>query len=148
MDDGVAPLPRDYSHRSKTDLIDLRNQVGHLSLEQKALVCVSCLRTGIMGGNWSLRMGMKLAKVRHGENEGLILYAKVMARRAPEVIEQLWDQTLRHMVDGKDSFDRMSAGGWNKQELDTFLKILEIVGWQRPLRKEPEEQVASAPGLG
>src|SRR3546814_505187 len=144
--DTLPPLRREYSHRSVLDLHDLRADVAGLSIEQKALASIACVRQSLMVGALPLRIGIKVACIRHGDVTGPIVYASMLSRKAPEVIEDLWNKTLRHMAHGKDSFDRMSAGGWNKQELDRFLRILETVGWQRSLLPEPVELEAHAPG--
>lgn len=94
-----------------------------------------------------MRGGLKLARMKHGDVEGMTLYTATLARKAPDLVADLWKQTLAHMVSGKDAEDRTSAGGWNKRELDSFLNILQVVGWQRPILPEVEEEPAAAPSM-
>jgi hypothetical protein len=64
----------------------------------------------------------------------------------PTYIDELWAGTMKWMVDGKDQFDALSAGGWNKAELDGFVNYLKSIGWQPPSKDEPAVAAPSMAG--
>src|SRR3546814_16746860 len=112
--DTLPPLRREYSHRSVLDLHDLRADVAGLSIEQKALVSIACVRQSLMVGALPLRIGIKVACISNGDVTGPIVYATMLSRKAPAVIEDLLIKKCRNMEHGKESFariDRQRGGG-------------------------------------
>src|SRR3546814_13632158 len=95
--DTLPPLRREYSHRSVLDLHDLRADVAGLSIEQQALASIACVRQRLMVGALPRRTGTKVACIRHGDVTGPIVYASMLSRKPPEVLEDLGSKPLSHM---------------------------------------------------
>lgn len=145
--------PRSYNHRSKTDLAALASDLQTMTPQQRTLASVFSIGAKLMHAPIGLRAALALVTLRHGKAEGAILFADNLAKRSPGTADDLWQSVLKHMVHGKDSFDAMSAGGWNKQELDRFVGFARQLGWQEPevalaAAAQPEEasNAGRAPG--
>ena len=140
----LAPLKREYDHRSKDDLLALRNDIQELSNQQKALATILVFRADLFRMPWSLKAALKVSALRFGQEGADIQFIhNLMAR--PKTLDKTWGMIIDHMANGKDTYDRTSAGGWCKKELDTFLKILEGVSWERPNRQEADAALEAAP---
>lgn len=52
---------------------------------------------------------------------GLFQFFKIMSEKYPEAIDRYLEDTIRHIVNGKDKIDSASVGGWSQQEIDLLL---------------------------
>lgn len=51
-------------------------------------------------------------------------FFKMVAEKQPEAIDNYIEDTIRHIVNGKDRSDRASVGGWSQKEIDLLLDNL------------------------
>lgn len=114
-----------YNHRDRRNLLELKSHLDQLPLERKVLLCFAAIRARLITGPTWLKILLALIGWRHGAGVGSANYAVVIARSAPQFGSELWTLLMNHMIDGKDPHDAMSAGGWNKQNLDLFLELAE-----------------------
>lgn len=52
---------------------------------------------------------------------GVFQFFKILSERSPKTIDTWLEDTIRHVVNGKDKFDPASAGGWSQKEVDLLL---------------------------
>ena len=119
------------NHRSKQELLALRGDMERMLPLQKAAVVTYSIASGIIRPGMALGVMFKAFGLRFGK-EGPGRFASLLCSK-PAALDSMWKSTMGHMVDGKDTFDAMSAGGFNKQELDGLLGFLGSMGWTRPL---------------
>lgn len=113
----------DYKSRQDLEYLrqDLRNTASPSAC---AYIAAWCLFHGLMMPHWSMRPLMLAAKIRHRKAWPLAVARALLTPRMSHTLDTLWDQTLDHLVNGTDAFDPASAGGWNEQELATFVRIV------------------------
>ncbi len=125
-------LQRAYSHRVRQDLLDLSAALNQLPADRKALLCFAAIRVNLLKAPFWLRAMLVLLGWRYGVGAGALKYAAAIGRDVPTLANELWDNLMNHMTNGKDPIDSMSAGGWNKQSLDLFLKFVDDIGESNP----------------
>ena len=122
-----------YSHREKSDLLELRADMADMPLADKATVVFLSCRAGLFRVSASLRIALSLVGARHGQENGARRFGRTLERMSPGTIERLWDDmVMKHVVDGHDTYDRTSSGGFNAKELETFIGIACAEGWNPP----------------
>jgi hypothetical protein len=52
---------------------------------------------------------------------------KVIFFKVPTLARELQKNLVKHMIHGKDAYDKNSAGGFCQAEIDTMVKLLEAV---------------------
>jgi hypothetical protein len=134
-------MERTYSHRVRQDLLDLERDLGSLTIGEKSLACMFAYRANLMRPPLPLRASLGLICLKHGKERGTVVFAADLAARSPATVADLWQGIMRHLVDGKDTYDARSAGGWNKAELDRFLGFVGAMGWKPPALAEHAEAV-------
>lgn len=142
MDTEVAAC-RSYDHTKKDDLVALTNDLSGLSVGRKSAIIMASVKGGLMGAHVAIRFGLKVTGWRHGDNAAWI-YSQKLAQREPATVSDLWDQLTNHIVSGRDTFDKKSAGGMNGEELGLLIKFASSTGWQPPsLEATPETAAPS-----
>lgn len=140
---------RTYSHRSREDLIALRARLSTLDDGRRAAVFCYAAISGISKPPMSVRAVMALLRAKFGPQQGTEKFVNIL-RSKPAQLDMLWNGVMGWMVDGKDTFDRLSAGGWNKAELDGLLEFVHKIGMPAdPVPKQEAEVAApmlAAPG--
>jgi len=124
---------------SKQDLQDYRNYIESLNLssEIKKEVAIKSLAHGLfkmkIENTGSLHYDMlkwcfdevdKLPLTKRINSWEFIL--KAIYQEDKDFIEKFFITLLNHLVDGTDTSDAKSAGGWNKEELQQFVEIIEL----------------------
>jgi hypothetical protein len=52
---------------------------------------------------------------------GVYQFFKILSEKAPDYIDNCIEDTIRHIVNGKDTTDPASVGGWSQKEIDLLL---------------------------
>lgn len=52
---------------------------------------------------------------------GIFQFFKILSEISPKSIDNCIEDTVRHIVNGKDTYDPSSAGGWSQKEIDLLL---------------------------
>lgn len=147
-----------YDHTSKDDLIELASDASEgIDQRTKLAVSLSLIATGFMVSS-SHAFNFILPKIvnaddeqkrrvstlhfsaillgQHVPGEGAILERMVtglvaaLNSDATFDADRMWEETMQHMVNGKDMYDPKSAGGWDGNELRSFIETLELYGWE------------------
>lgn len=113
-----------FDHRRKEDLKALARLLETATERQKAALCSFCLATGLMLPRGLFMKSFSfVSKLRDREGNGhLPTYEALSDPRLSPILGDMWGQTLAWMLDGHDATDPASAGGWNRGELDAFLR--------------------------
>lgn len=119
-----------YDYRKKEDLLTLQRHLEAATEEQKADLCAFCLATGLMR---ALGIGLKLTcfisrLASRSDNGFRILAATFRDKKVGNALPDIWRQTMEHMVNGKDTSDSTSAGGFNRTELNLFIRAARFGG--------------------
>jgi len=130
---------RIWDHRSKQDLRGLETALGTLSAQQKSLAILFALRAGLMQAKWPIKAALKFIWLIHGPVQGTARAATGMVSGFPKMVDELWTDLMRQMIDGRNLDDRTSAGAWNRRELQQFLFIVDQLGWRAPGEVESAE---------
>ena len=112
------------SAQSKGDLEKVAAYVGRMSEAQKTYLTVGALENGLMRMFWPLSLALKLTGWRHRHlqmTRAQLLFA-LLQRQTKARDAQLRD-TLHWLVQGKEA-EGKGVGGWNQQELDTFVELI------------------------
>ena len=115
-----------YNHRNKADLFRLREDMSSLNNLQRAAVVVFAFRQGVMKTPLGIKASMSVFSLRYGQ-EGNGKFAKVLSESS--YLKLVFNDLTNWMVDGKDSYDKMSAGGWNKSELQSVVDYMKSILW-------------------
>jgi hypothetical protein len=122
---------REYNHRDPQDLAVLSAELSALTREQKATIWTVAVRTGLFKPLWPIRWAVALNCRIHGVEKGLARTIKVCLGLSG-VWEKEWDLLVKFLVSGKNADDPTSAGGFNRRDLNNFLKIAVAAGWKPP----------------
>lgn len=52
---------------------------------------------------------------------GVFQFFKIVSEKSPKAIDTWWEDTIRHIVNGKDTYDPASYGGWSQNEINLLL---------------------------
>lgn len=52
---------------------------------------------------------------------GIFQFFKIVSEKSPETLDTWIEDTIRHIVNGKDATDPASVGGWSQKEIDLLL---------------------------
>lgn len=63
---------------------------------------------------------LKLLKKWKG-SAGVFQFFKILSEKSPKTIDIWLEDTIRHVVNGKDTSDAASVGGWSQKEIDLLL---------------------------
>lgn len=119
-----------YDYRKKEDLVSLSQHLGAATDEQKAHLSAFCLSSGLMRP-WGivLRLTCFVARLASPSDRGFKVLATTLAQKSVEgTLPEIWRQTIEHMLDGKDLSDTTSAGGFNREELNLFIRAARMAG--------------------
>jgi hypothetical protein len=97
-----AHYPRTYSHRSSTDLCDLHASLNTIPPHIKGLIALTAIKANLMRAPLGLRLCLWLVtRKRHLAAKRLVRYSDILFKKNKEVLETLWNSTMKHMVAGK-----------------------------------------------
>jgi len=118
-----------YNHRNKADLHRLAGALERSTPLQKAQIVAWSLAVGVMRPKGILlRLTCLIARLSSPKDGGCHVLIKVFSQdRSRDATQDLWDQTIRHLIDGKDLSDPSSAGGLNREELNMLVRIAKIL---------------------
>ena len=133
-------MERSYSHRSREDLLALRERLSSMNNTGRASVIVCAMYSGVMKAPFLARMSLRMLQARFGQSDGLVRFVTLIASH-PKQIEPLWEGLMGWMLEGKDAYDPLSAGGWNKKELDAVIGFARGVG----MPPDPDAPTPDAP---
>lgn len=63
---------------------------------------------------------LKLIKTWKGA-AGVFQFFKIVSEKSPKTIDNWLEDIVRHIVNGKDTTDPTSVGGWSQKEIDDLL---------------------------
>lgn len=121
----------EYLYNSKESLMQLENDLKEISLNDKAYLVLVVMKDNLMQVHPALEPIISLL-----DNNNTAIFAPSMAEQAPQDVIELWDETINYMVNGHDTYDEKSAGGWNKDELELFVKHLKERGCLKSLEND------------
>lgn len=134
---------RTFDYRIRRDLQDLQDGLSRATQGQRAAACAFIVDRNLMTTPLSIRLSLKALKMRFGD-EGGVRMLGTLFRDNPEVMATLWYNTMKHIVEGRDTSDPRSAGGWNGEEMSTFVVHMKDMGWN-PGEVPDEEFNPTAP---
>lgn len=129
-------MRRDYNHRSKADLISLKADLATTLPIQRAAGLTYTFASGIIVAPLTLRAVIALLRLRFGQGQVATKLTRILSKNSAQT-DTLWNDTLEWMTNGKDAYDKLSAGGFNKSELSGFVDFMTSIGWVAPNRPEP-----------
>ena len=132
-------MERSYSHRSREDILELRERFSGLSDNNRAAIICYTMLSGIVKAPLLARLSLKMMCKRFGNKQGTQQFMDMLSG-SPKQLNVLWDGAMGWMTEGKDEFDKLSAGGWNKAELDGLLDFVDKTGM---FPEVPAEEKAS-----
>lgn len=110
------------NYRNRTSIGLLRNDLDRvLSKPQKRIVTLELIKHKLMIMPWWLVL-IKMIMGKKWHN-----FMTTFLDQQPDILENMWQESMKHMVDGKDSVDPSSAGGFNKDEMAIFVGILDSI---------------------
>lgn len=104
---------------SKDDVRLLAGCFLTIQNEDKWKVAGKVYDLGLMrmrGLNWFL----KLIKKWKGP-AAIFQFFKILSEKFPKELDNYLEDTIRHIVNGKDTTDPASVGGWSQKEIDLLL---------------------------
>lgn len=69
---------------------------------------------------WPLSWMLRWVHFSRG-HPSMVLFFKQMRRRSPDAFRDWMQQTIDHCLNGVDTEDENSAGGWSQREIDMLL---------------------------
>lgn len=67
-----------------------------------------------------IRWALWLSKKIRGE-AGPYMFFNILSEKSPKAIDNWIEDTIRHIVNGKDTTDSSIVGGWSQNEIDLLL---------------------------
>jgi hypothetical protein len=114
-----------YKASSATDVNDLATMLENLD-EFKTLEFVRLvLHKSLMKPPLWLGVMLALLKAIRGRH-GINNFVTLLWNSKPEIIGDLFDQTIEHMLYGKDQEDVNSAGGFSQREIDLIVEHMQL----------------------
>ncbi|MDW7555405.1 hypothetical protein D9623_33745 (plasmid) [Azospirillum brasilense] len=113
-----------YSAKSRAHLKRLAEAAADMPACQKIAVTARCFADGLMVMPFWVRISLALAIWRHGRLLAYFAFFSRMDKAKPGAADDAWDQIIRHMLDGKDTEQPGSVGGFCQRELDMFVGYL------------------------
>lgn len=114
-----------YSAKSRADIERLAADIENLPVRRKIVVGARCFADGLMVMPLWVRICLSFAVWRHGKLAAYYLWFLRMEQADPGNADDMWQQIVQHMLNGKDREDRGSVGGFSQRELDMFVGYLE-----------------------
>lgn len=111
-------------YNDKKSLELLASSVKDLSRQTKIVMIVEAMIVGLMTPPFLFRILRFIFSEERFRN-GLLT---VLLSTPDEHITDSWDAIVDHMLNGKDKTTTDAAGGWNQEELDSFMKVLTKCG--------------------
>lgn len=114
-----------YDYTRKADLIRIKEAVDTASPSAKARVIAFCNVAGLMTPRgFYMKLLMSIVNLFKSPRERMDFLVRIYTHpKALPSIDLNWGQIAKWLVDGKDTSDARSAGGWNEKELDTFVQF-------------------------
>ena len=113
----------EYQYDNKESLVQLKADLKDISLEDKAYLFLMVVKDNLMNTPPALQDIIPILT-----KDVAVKLAPSMAEQAGGDVEELWSETIEHMIHGHDTYDAKSAGGWSKDELALFLSHVEERG--------------------
>ncbi|MFC5353526.1 hypothetical protein [Azospirillum himalayense] len=113
-----------FSAKSRDDLEMLAEAASCMPPRQRVAVAARCFADGLMVMPLWVRIGLAVAIWRHGRLLAYFAFFSRMDKAKPGAADDAWDQIIRHMLDGKDTEQPGSVGGFCQRELDMFVGYL------------------------
>ena len=113
----------DYT--SKKSIRAMVDKLYFITPAQRLRLAIFVTEQGLMLLPFAARMTLKMA----GKNKRKAL--EILFDRNPELIETFWKNTLDHILTGHDTYDKRSAGGFSKQELEQLFAEAHAVGFPK-----------------
>lgn len=118
----------DVDYTNKQTLLDFGDMLLSLTDEQKAIVAAFVVDRGLMspkGISANLIWFFVRGVARFKKIDRAIVFSIVLDR-SREYADDIIQQTVQWMIDGKDTTDVKSAGGFNKDEIQTLCNIMNV----------------------
>lgn len=112
-EENVGEMP-DYTNAS--DLSMMAEAINMLTGENRSFYVARLIMLDLM--RFSYQDPATAAMVELARERGVLMMAlAALFSKHPELVESLIEQSIEHMLNGKDETDPKSAGGWNDNEL-------------------------------
>lgn len=116
---------KSYNAKSRVDMAELASDLLRVPYKARPAMAANLMAEGVMlPSQWWVRLTMRLAKWRH-KTDTYGAWAIVCAR-APQIADDLIDQTAAWIRNGKDA-DGEGVGGLNQREVDTVVGMLSVL---------------------
>lgn len=110
-----------YSASNMDDLEQIASRIRNLFIEEKAYMMATIYDQGLMYPKGILRIIFWIVRKRR---KNFIIQ---IAKKSPQILDEWVNQTIHHMINGKDVEDKNSAGGFSQREINILKLILDIV---------------------
>ncbi|WP_372395215.1 hypothetical protein ABMY26_07030 (plasmid) [Azospirillum sp. HJ39] len=122
-----------YDYRSKTDLRRLRENLQNTDVETCRRIVLAAHLSDLMRPTGFVGLVWRTVSWLRGPAAGDEFIRRLLSACPADAVDLAFNDTLAHMVDGRDLTGRHSAGGWNRDELDLFVAICRRAGWNEGL---------------
>jgi hypothetical protein len=110
---------------SKEFIQKLADEIIDIPYENKSKFAIAMLRQGLIRSPWIFRIMIKLL----GEEKFYELLDIVYVHKR-ELLELFYDDFLNHLLNGKDTYDSTSVGGYSLTELEVIVDTIKVFGWK------------------
>lgn len=119
-----------YNYRRKEDLLRLKSRLDSANTAARAAIAAFCLAGGLMRPRgFTMKTMYFMAWLADRRYRGFSPLKGVLARDGNKaILDQIWHQLLEWMVNGRDTTDITSAGGWNRVQLNFFIEFVGTTG--------------------
>jgi hypothetical protein len=118
-----------YDPLRREDLSELALDLVTTDDLQRAMAVVYAYRHCILVTPSSLRLPLKLARLRFGDARGMTIIALNLSRR-PDDLSVLWDGLTRSIPRGGPQADGRTGARFDQCGIDRFVEFMRRVGWR------------------
>lgn len=122
----VRENPFNIDATSKYDIHRLVVELRKTPNEIKIPITSFVLTAGLMVAPWYVRL-IAFVFGFNNEKKYKMYYGALSDNKT--ILNDFWKQFLDHIENGKDRFDKNSAGGYSQKELDVLIKVFVEYGF-------------------
>lgn len=110
-----------YKANSKEDVKLLAQRIRDTPTEDRCQLIADCVFLGLMYINDPYTSDTLEVMKKHNQENAVFMFFNLYEKLNPGFIDSFIEDVYNHIVNGKDTVDQDSVGGWSQREIDTFL---------------------------
>lgn len=136
----LTPLV-DYDHANRRDVLLLAQAMLDFPEERRPAALARLYDERLIHSNMLMHMvgafgsRILLRAVIDRVCHGLPTAIERATRRSPQLRDEVWTAVIEHLVQGQDTHDERSAGGFGADELSRLIRALRACGWDGGAQK-------------